>query len=220
MRVDWKYITMALAMIILAGAIVLVPPLARGSGGTEGPVYSVVKEDGNVEIRDYPGYITAQVKVRSDYNSALYSGFMKLFNYISGQNTNRSKIKMTVPVTQEQAPASEKIPMIAPVTSEKVTNNEYTISFIMPDQYTLDTLPIPEDKNITFKKIEPHRAAVISFSGRMNEELANKKIAEIRGWLDKNNMKPKSHFVMAQYDPPWIPGFMRKNEIIVEIWPE
>jgi hypothetical protein len=95
MRVDWKYITMALAMIILAGAIVLVPPLARGSGGTEGPVYSVVKEDGNVEIRDYPGYITAQVKVRSDYNSALYSGFMKLFNYISGQNTNRSKIKMT-----------------------------------------------------------------------------------------------------------------------------
>lgn len=208
---------MALAMIIVAGAIVLVPPLARGNGGTEGPVYSVVKEDGNVEIRDYQGYITARVKVSSDYNSALYSGFMKLFNYISGQNTNRSRIKMTVPVTQEQAPASEKIPMTAPVTSEKVKNNEYVVSFIMPGQYTLDTLPEPRDNSITFKKIEPHRAAVIKFSGRMNEDLADIKIVELKEWLDKNNLEPKSNFIMAQYNPPWIPGFMRKNEIIVEV---
>jgi DNA gyrase inhibitor GyrI len=217
MQVDWKYLAMALAMIIVAGAIVLVPPPARGSGGTEGPVFRVVKEDGNVEIRDYQGYIAAQVKVSSDYNSALYSGFMKLFNYISGQNTNRSKIKMTVPVTQEPATASEKIPMTAPVTSEKVKNNEYVVSFIMPRQYTLDTIPEPHDKSITFKRIEPHRAAVIKFAGRMNEDLADKKIVELKEWLDKNNLVPKSNFIMAQYNPPWIPGFMRKNEIIVEV---
>ncbi|RPH75483.1 heme-binding protein [bacterium] len=206
-------------MIIIGFALVLVPPLAKGSG-TEGPVYSVVKKDGDVEIRDYEGYITAQVNVSSDYNMALYSGFMELFNYISGKNTNRSKISMTAPVTQEKKPVSVKIPMTAPVTSEKVTNNEYTISFVMPAEYTLETLPIPEDKNITFNKIEPHRAAVISFSGRMDEALANKKIAELRGWLGKNNMKPKSNFIMAQYNPPWIPGFMRKNEIMVDIWPD
>jgi hypothetical protein len=216
MRIDRIHIVMALSMIIVAFALVLVPPLAKGSG-SEGPVYSVVKKDGRVEIRDYQGYITAQVNVSSDYNGALYSGFMKLFNYISGKNTNRSKISMTVPVTQEQKPVSEKIPMTAPVTSEKVKNNEYVVSFIMPAEYTLVTLPIPEDKNITFKQIEPHRAAVISFSGRMDEALANKKMAELSEWLDKNNMRPKSNFIMAQYDPPWIPGFMRKNEIIVEV---
>jgi hypothetical protein len=216
MKMDWKHIAMAFTMIIVALALVLVPSLAKGSGA-EGPVYTVEKKEGAVEIRDYQGFITAQVNVSSDYNGALYSGFMELFNYISGKNMNRSKISMTVPVTQEQKPGSEKIPMTAPVTSEKVNNNEYVVSFIMPARYTLDTLPMPEDKNITFNKIGPHRAAVISFSGRMDEALANKKIAELREWLDKNNMKPKSNFIMAQYNPPWIPGFMRKNEIIVEI---
>jgi SOUL heme-binding protein len=219
MGMDWKHIAMALTMIIVALALVLVPPLTKGSGN-EGPVYDVVKKDGAVEIRDYLGYITAQVNVSSDYNGAMYSGFMELFNYISGKNTNRSKISMTAPVTQEKRAVSEKIPMTAPVTSEKVKNNEYIVSFVMPAGYTLDTLPIPEDKNITFNKIAPHRAAVISFSGRMDEALANKKMAELKEWLDKNNMMMKSNFIMAQYNPPWIPGFMRKNEIIVEIWPE
>jgi len=216
MRMDRELVAMALTMIIVTLALVLVPPLAKG-GGIEGPVYNVVKKDGAVEIRDYQGYITAQVNVSSDYNNALYSGFMELFNYISGKNTNKSKISMTVPVTQEQKPVSEKIPMTAPVTSEKVKNNEYTISFIMPAKYTLETLPLPEDKNITFNEIGPHRAAVISFSGRMDEALADKKIAELGEWLDKNNMKPKSNFIMAQFNPPWIPGFMRKNEIIVAV---
>lgn len=208
---------MALFMIIVTGAFVLVPPPARGSGGNEGPAYSVVKEDGKIEIRDYQEHITARVRVNSDYDNAMYSGFMKLFNYISGQNTNRSKIKMTAPVTQETATASEKIPMTAPVTSEKIENNEYIISFIMPGSYTLDTLPVPDDKNITFKKIEPHRAAVIRFSGRLNEDLADKKIIELQEWLSKNRLTPKSSFIQAQYNPPWTPGFMRKNEIIVEV---
>jgi hypothetical protein len=54
----------------------------------------------------------------------------------------------------------------------------------------------------------------------MDEALANKKMAELKEWLDKNNMMMKSNFIMAQYNPPWIPGFMRKNEIIVEVWPD
>ena len=207
----------AVTMILIGFVLVLVHPLARGSNGHEGPEYQVFKEDGRFEIRDYQGYITAQVKVSSDYNGALQSGFMELFNYISGKNTNKSKINMTVPVTQERGAVSEKIPMTAPVTSEKVKTDEYIISFVMPAEYTLDNLPIPVDKNITFKQIEPHRSAVISFSGRMDEGLANKKIAELKEWLDKNNMKPKSSFIMAQYNAPWTPGFMRKNEIIVEI---
>jgi hypothetical protein len=215
-KIEKKCAVIALTMIIIGFALILVPPLSKGSG-IEGPGYSVVKKDGAVEIRDYQGYITAQVNVSSDYNNALYSGFMELFNYISGKNTNKSRISMTAPVTQEQKPVSEKIPMTAPVTSEKVKNNEYAISFIMPAKYTLETLPIPEDKNITFNEIGPHRAAVISFSGRMDEALADKKIAELQEWLDKNDMKAKSNFIMAQFNPPWIPGFMRKNEIIVAV---
>ena len=145
------------------------------------------------------------------------SGFMKLFNYISGNNINRAKIEMTIPVTEEQVSVSEKIPMTAHVTTEKVTSNAYRISFVMPSNYTIDTLPEPKDKSITFKQVPEHQAAVITFHGRMSEELAQKKIETLNEWLIKHHMTPKSDFMMAQFNPPWIPGFMRKNEIIVEI---
>jgi DNA gyrase inhibitor GyrI len=183
----------------------------------ETPSYRLVKRDHDIEIRDYDGYILARVEVLSDFKDALYSGFMKLFNYISGNNTNRSKIKMTIPVTEEQASASEKIPMTAPVTTEKTTANAYVISFIMPSSYAMETLPEPNDKSITFRQVPAHRAAVIKFKGRMDEGLAQRKMEALNAWLEKNDLKPVSNFIMAQYDPPWIPGFMRHNEILVEI---
>jgi DNA gyrase inhibitor GyrI len=183
---------------------------------TETPSYRLIKRDRDIEIRDYDAYVLAQVEVASDFKNALYSGFMKLFNYISGNNTNRSKIKMTIPVTEEQATASEKIPMTAPVTTEKTTANAYVVSFIMPSSYTLETLPKPNDNSITFKQVPAHRAAVITFNGRLGEGLAKIKTEELNAWLEKNNLKPRSNFIMAQYNPPWIPGFMRHNEILVE----
>ena len=205
------------AVIIVLVSVLLFHPAARARGAHDGPAYRTIKQDGGVEIREYEGYITAYVDVPSDFNGAVYSGFMKLFNYISGKNTDRSKIKMTVPVTEEQVQAPVKIPMTAPVTSEKVSGGVYRISFIMPANYTLDTLPVPEDKDVKFHKLEPFKAAAITFSGRLNEGLMNKKTEELRVWLDKNGLRPRSNYVAAQYNPPWIPGFMRKNEVMVEI---
>jgi DNA gyrase inhibitor GyrI len=216
MTVDWKIIVVA-TVIVLLGSVALFGPSSRARGGHDGPGYRVVERDGNMEVRDYEEYTTAYVDVASDFDGAIYAGFMKLFNYISGKNTNRSKIKMTVPVTEEQVTGSEKIPMTAPVTSEKVSGDVYRVSFIMPANYTLDTLPVPDDKGIKFKRLEPYRAAVTTFPGRMNESLANKKSEELKRWLDKNGLQARSNFIAAQYDPPWIPGFMRKNEVIVEI---
>ena len=203
---------------MIMGCLLVFTPLAlfKSDSGPGEPDFHLEKRDGNIEIRDYGPSITAGVKVESDFNDAINTGFMKLFNYISGKNTNRSKIKMTIPVTEQQVSSSEKIPMTAPVTSEK-SGNAYLVSFIMPSNYTLDTLPIPEDKSITFEAIPAHKAAVISFSGRLNEQMADKKIVELKDWLSKNDLRPKSGFITAQYDPPWIPGFMRRNEVMVNI---
>jgi effector-binding domain-containing protein len=184
---------------------------------TETLGYDILNQDGDIELRQYGSYILAQVEASSDMKGATYSGFMKLFNYISGNNTNKAKILMTIPVTEEQVSASEKIPMTAPVTTERSSNDLYMISFVMPSNYSMETLPEPNDKSITFRQVPPHRAAVIKFSGRMKEELADKKIEELKQWLRDNHLEPRSNFIMAQFNPPWIPGFMRHNEIMVEI---
>lgn len=127
------------------------------------------------------------------------------------------KIPMAAPVIQEEVGESEKIAMTAPVTEEEAGEKVYRISFTMPANYTLETLPEPEDKRIKFKEVENQRTAVLRFSGRVKEKLAREKIQELKNWLQDKDIKPKSGFIVAQYNNPAVPGFLRRNEIIVEI---
>jgi len=201
---------------------------------TESPDYTVESKEGDIEIRAYPGYILAQTDVKADFDKAIGMGFSILANYIFGGNRKKSKISMTapvsgenlsesekiamtVPVTEESVDESEKIPMTAPVTEEKSDSHVYRISFTMPSKYTLDTLPEPEDKRIKFKEVKNQKMAVLRFKGRVNHKLADKEMAELKNWLEKNDIKPKSNFIIAQYNHPAVPGFFRKNEVMVKI---
>jgi len=131
--------------------------------------------------------------------------------------TESERIKMTTPVTEEFLNGGKKISMTAPVTEEKTGEHVYRISFTMPAKYTLDTLPLPNDKRIQFKEVKDQKNVVLRFSGRARKNLAQKKIDELKKWLADNNLEAKSNFIVAQYNHPLIPGFFRRNEIIVEI---
>jgi hypothetical protein len=187
----------------------------------ESPQYEVEKELDGCEIRAYSAYVLAQVDVESDFDGALRDGFEILAHYIFGGNRKQESIPMTAPVSEEipmMAPVtSEKISMTAPVTEEQAGEHMYRVSFAMPSKFTLETLPEPQDKRIAFKVIESRRTAAIRFSGRVHEKLANEKTEELRTCLSKNGLTPKSNFVVALYNPPFIPGIFRRNEIIVDI---
>jgi len=198
----------------------------------ESPSYNVEKKEDSFEIRTYAAYIIAQVDVESDFDGALRNGFEILAHYIFGGNRKKEPIPMTAPVSEEipmMAPVtSEKISMTAPVTSEKISmtapvteeqagERSYRISFAMPSKFTLETLPEPQDKRITFKVVESRRTAAIRFPGRVHEKLATQKTEELRDWLSRNGIVPKSNFVLALYNPPFIPGIFRRNEIIVDV---
>jgi CRISPR/Cas system CMR-associated protein Cmr1 (group 7 of RAMP superfamily) len=170
----------------------------------ESPAYTVEKREGDIEIRIYDDYIVAQVDVEADYDSALNKGFRILANYIFGANHKKSNIKMTVPVTGENLSDSEKIPMTVPVTEEEtsekismtapVTSEEkqerhvYRISFTMPSKYTMETLPVPDDDKIKLKEMKNIRTAVIKFSGRAKEKLAQKEIKILKSWLEEQTL--------------------------------
>jgi hypothetical protein len=172
--------------------------------------------------------------VESDYNSAVTIGFRILANYIFGGNKKRKSIPMTTPVSEEKIKGSEKIPMASPVTQESSQDSEkismtapvseetyggkiHRISFTMPSKYTLETLPEPEDPRIKFKEVKNQKTAVLKFSGRVKKKLAYKKMDEMRKWIVNKNLNPRSNFIVAQYNNPAVPGFLKKNEILVEI---
>lgn len=194
--------------------------------------YEVESKDGNFEIRKYGDHILAHVDIEAPFNEAMGMGFSVLANYIFGGNKKRSSIEMTAPVEEEKR-KSEKIPMTAPVTEESLkeserikmttpvteeeTGNIHRISFVMPSKYTMEALPEPEDKRIKFEEIKDEKMAVLRFKGRVKEKLATEKIEEMKNWLKGNNIQPKSNFVVAQYNHPAVPGFLRRNEIMVDI---
>jgi c-di-GMP-related signal transduction protein len=104
---------------------------------TKTPKYSVIKKQNEIEIRYYPAYIQAEVVVdEKQYQSAIEKGFDVLAGYIFGKNVSKQKIETAAPV---QTSRSEKIAMTTPVT---VTGeSSFTVAFIMPSAYTLETLP-------------------------------------------------------------------------------
>ncbi|MCA9837518.1 MAG: heme-binding protein, partial [Trueperaceae bacterium] len=134
-----------------------------------------------------------------------------------GNNTKRDKLAMTAPVTQTPVSQSEKIAMTAPVKLNQTTDMHYEVSFVMPQEYTLETLPKPNNDAVSFRLIPPREVAVILFSGKVSEEKVAKMTDSLKAWMDKKKLKANSQASLAQYSPPFIPAFLRKNEISFEI---
>ena len=95
------------------------------------------------------------------------TAFNRLFRYISGGNRSREKVAMTAPVSQQ--PQGEKIAMTAPVAEQRVREH-WAVSFMMPAAYTLETLPVPEDPQVTLRQVPARRMAAVRYSGSWSEK--------------------------------------------------
>jgi len=182
----------------------------------ETPKYSVSRKQNEIEIRQYPAYIQAEVTIEdTNYKSAIERGFNFLAGYIFGNNISRQKIEMTTPV---QASQSEKIAMTTPVT---VTGeSSFTVAFIMPAEYTLETLPQPKDTRVHFTPIPARTMAAARFTGYFQQETIQKNKQRLSHWLEEQGLQTEGDFIVAGYNPPWVPGFLARNEVLIQIKPE
>ena len=193
---------------------VLLLNLAKDSAmATEEPQYAVIKTDGDFEIRRYAPYIVAETVVTdADQESGTNVGFRRLAGFIFGNNRTKESIEMTAPVTTTR---SEKIAMTAPVeTSRK--GDDMVMAFMMPSQYTLETLPEPTDPGILIRQVPERVMAVLKFSGSWSEERFQEQTGKLQEWLRKHDVKAIGAPVTARYNAPWTPWFMRRNEVQIE----
>ncbi|MDO8692481.1 MAG: heme-binding protein [Sheuella sp.] len=182
---------------------------------TEEPPYTAILKEGDFEIREYPPLIAAEVTVTGERSDAISAGFRLLAGYIFGGNTKKQSIAMTAPVTQ--APAeSEKIAMTAPVT-QSGSEAEWTVRFIMPQSYTLDTLPAPNDPKVKLVPLAPARFAVVKFSGLAKEPEIIEQTQLLNEFMTKQKLTATGPATLARYDPPWTLWFLRRNEVMIPV---
>ena len=203
---------------------------------TEEPAFELLAKDGKdgeLQLRRYGAVIVAETLVEGDRDAASTKGFKLIADYIFGNNQAvgstpkpSEKIAMTAPVVAEPVQPSQKIAMTAPVTAEPVGGaaqaslteaTQWRIHFVMPSEYTLDTLPRPNNAAVQLRQLPPTVFAVVSYSGLNTQAQVQQKTEELQRWIASRNLQPLGAPQLARYDPPWTLPMWRRNEVQIQV---
>ena len=187
---------------------------------TQEQPYDVLSTFPLFEVRRYPAHLVAEGEVDGSFTGAGNEAFGSLVAYISGRNQGRGKIAMTAPVLQERAPTT--IEMTAPVVQQPSDESgRHVVAFVMPTQFSLETLPTPADPRIKIREVPVHVAAAKSFTGRWTEGIYQRQLAELQRAVEHATFEINGPPRFARFDPPWTPWFLRRNEVVLPIlWPQ
>lgn len=193
----------------------------------EEPNYTVLSQVEDFELRRYDEQLVAQTWVSGDQDNASRQGFKILADYIFGNNTapsgESSKISMTAPVTMQSdnlnGQASQKIAMTAPVSMQQ-NDGKWRVQFTMPSQYTMQTLPKPNNPDVKIVQVPAQTYGVIKFSGLAGSKKVAKKTETLKSWMQTQKLMVTGTPELARYNPPWTLPFMRRNEVMMAYQPK
>jgi hypothetical protein len=167
----------------------------------EEPHFDVVQAYEDFELRSYAPFVVAETEVEGAFENAGNAGFRVLFRYIDRGNARSESISMTAPVTQ------------------RVSGAKAVVGFVMPDSYTLDTLPAPADDRIRMREVPARRVAAMRYSGTWSEARYREHEAALRAALAREGLRAVGEPIWARYNAPFVPWFLRRNEVLIEVAP-
>ncbi|KAK9755298.1 hypothetical protein RND81_01G016200 [Saponaria officinalis] len=186
--------------------------------------FKVLSRSNQYEIRQLEPYFVAEVTMPGrkgfDFYGASQS-FNVLAEYLFGKNVVNEKMEMTTPViTRKTMSDGEKMEMTTPVITRRVGSEEkWKMSFVMPSKYGAK-LPVPKDPAVRIKEVSKKIVAVSVFSGYVSDEEVKQRESILRDALKNDKeyqVKVGAQVEVAQYNPPFTPPFIRRNEIALEV---
>ncbi len=204
----------SLAAVLTVGAALVLARWQLGRLFTSQPDYEVERVVDGIEIRRYRPRVVAETTAEmADWDRALREGFRRLAGYIFGGNDRKLKIAMTSPVTasHEAGGQSERIAMTAPVTSRSEAGG-YTVTFMMPKERDLASLPVPRDPRVRLRELPAQRVAVLGYHGTYRGDLARAKQAELLERVRAAGLETRGEPAFAGYDAPSTLPFLRRLE--------
>ena len=165
------------------------------SHGIEEPDYELVRKFDNVELRRYAPFVVAEVVLETSAEDAGRQAFPILAGYIFGKNKGEKKFAMTAPVTQAAVAGGTRV------------------QFVLPKGVTLATTPEPIDPRVQMRVMPAGTWAVIRYSGTWSQANYLEHLSELKVALEAAGVATQGEPVLARYDAPFTPWFMRRNEI-------
>jgi len=200
-----------------ARAFLLVATICLGVGDAmaiEEAEYRLIEQAGDFELRRYEPYIVAETMVDGAFSDVGNEGFRRLAAYIFGENRKKVSMDMTAPVNQ--TPGPEKIAMTAPV-NQTVVNDKWLVTFTMPAEYTMETLPEPLDPRVVLRREPGRLMAVVRYSGTWSQERYSTNEQRLRALILEHGLEPVGDPIFARYNPPFTLWFLRRNEVLIPV---
>jgi hypothetical protein len=176
----------------------------------EEPRYEVEQRFETFEVRRYSPQLLAGTRVKGEFKQVGSVAFRRLAGFIFGKNRSRT-----------EPGESEKIAMTAPVTQIPVgdtdAGNTYDLFFMMPSDYAREALPVPQDERVQISQVGERRLAALRFSGTWREANYAEHEAELLEAVREAGLEAMGAPIFARYDPPFMPWFLRRNEVLIEI---
>ncbi|MFZ2620221.1 MAG: heme-binding protein [Alphaproteobacteria bacterium] len=212
-----KVVKMVIGIVLGAAVLgaVLWGPVVSNS--VEQAKYTVLEQVGNMELREYAPHLAAEVEVAGERKEAISQGFRLIADYIFGNNIAAESIAMTTPVTQQ--PVSAPIAMTSPVLQQEAGNGLWHVRFIMPSQYSMQSIPQPKNTAVKLVEVPAKRVAALRFSGRPSEADLAEKNTLLQGFITQKGLVSAAPATYAFYNPPWTLPFLRRNEVLMEVQP-
>ena len=186
---------MALLILVVAAVLAVAGCKATRAGYASAP-YKVMRSSGKFEVRDYPALTVVETPMASGGGGADGS-FNRLFRFITGGNEAKQKIAMTTPVFMSGGGTNE------------------AMAFVMPAKLKAGDVPKPADEQVRVRELEAGRFAVLRYSGGRDLEKEAQSLERLRTWMKMEGLKELSPPLYGYFDPPWTPGFLRRNEVML-----
>ncbi len=161
------------------------------------PKYTVIKKQAQFELRRYQAFTIIEA---TDIDLKSYNGFRLAFDFIQGENEKSQKIAMT-----------------APVVNQLNDKGIQTTAFVMPPKMKHEDVPLPLDKNLRKILIPERICAVYRFSFNPKMDIIRNYESLLRTWIEQEGYKIIGELQLARYNPPFIPGFLKHNELWFEV---
>ena len=96
-------------------------------------------------------------------------------------------------------------------------NDQLVTGFYVPKKYDKTNVPTPTSKAVFINELKESLYAVIRFRGAWNKDHFLKKEQALKDYLKANGYTIQSKRYLFRYQPPFVPGPFRRNEIVFQV---